>query len=66
MNTSSKMIAMILSGRQPSYDDIANRAFEIYCANGKPEGRDHEHWRRAEEELARRSRVNQLTLAARL
>jgi hypothetical protein len=30
---------------------IARRAYEIYEAEGRPEGRDEAHWRRAEAEL---------------
>lgn len=32
-------------------DDIARRAFEIWERNGRPEGRDQEHWDQAEKEL---------------
>ena len=32
-------------------DQIAERAFEIWEHEGKPQGRDREHWERAEAEL---------------
>ena len=32
-------------------DQIAERAFEIWEHEGKPDGRDQEHWERAEAEL---------------
>ncbi len=33
------------------YEDIARRAYQIWLKDGRPEGRDREHWLRAEEEL---------------
>jgi hypothetical protein len=33
------------------HERIARRAYEIYVAEGMPEGRDAEHWKQAEEEL---------------
>ncbi len=33
------------------HDAIARRAYEIYERNGRPEGRDAEHWRQAEAEI---------------
>lgn len=39
------------------HDAIARRAYEIYEANGRAEGRDAEHWAQAEAEvLAKRAR----------
>ncbi len=35
-----------------SRDQIAERAFEIWEKEGHPDGRDQEHWQRAEAELA--------------
>lgn len=35
-----------------SRHQIAERAFEIWEKEGQPEGRDQEHWQRAEAELA--------------
>ena len=32
---------------------IRERAFQIWLEEGKPDGRDHEHWRRAESEMDR-------------
>jgi hypothetical protein len=34
-------------------DLVAVRAYEIYLEEGRPEGRDLEHWTRAESELLR-------------
>jgi len=34
-------------------DLVAARAYEIYLEEGRPEGRDLEHWTRAEAELLR-------------
>lgn len=39
------------------HDAIARRAYEIYEANGRPAGREAEHWAQAEREVrAERSR----------
>ncbi len=38
--------------RRPSYDEIAMRAYAIYEREGRPEGRDVEHWLQAETELS--------------
>jgi hypothetical protein len=35
---------------QPSRDAIAERAYQIWEAAGRPSGRDKEHWRQAEAE----------------
>ncbi len=34
-----------------TYDQISQRAFEIWEREGKPEGCEQEHWLRAEHEL---------------
>ena len=34
-----------------TYQDISKRAFEIWEQQGKPEGKEQEHWLQAEEEL---------------
>ena len=36
--------------------EIAERAHQIWESEGRPEGKDREHWGRAEEELKRRDR----------
>ena len=36
------------------HDVIAMRAYELYLGDGAPEGRDLEHWLRAESELRER------------
>jgi len=37
--------------QQPSQEDVAIRAWEIWEQEGRPEGRSAEHWNRAQEEL---------------
>jgi hypothetical protein len=37
----------------PKYEDIAERAYQIWEDEGQPHGKDEEHWQRAEEELRR-------------
>ena len=39
---------------KPSRDQIARRAYEIWLANGCPQGQDEYNWLRAETELAGR------------
>jgi hypothetical protein len=36
----------------PTLEDIARRAYEIYESEGRPSGRDVEHWVQAETELS--------------
>lgn len=38
-----------------SNDDIARRAYEIYVAEGRPNGREVEHWKQAEKEITAQS-----------
>jgi Protein of unknown function (DUF2934) len=38
-------------GVAPTAEKIAARAYEIWRANGCPQGRDKEHWLQAEREL---------------
>lgn len=33
------------------HEEIAQRAYEIYLAEGRPDGRHLEHWQRAQTEL---------------
>jgi Protein of unknown function (DUF2934) len=35
----------------PTDKEIKNRAYEIWERNGRPEGREDEFWRQAEQEL---------------
>jgi len=44
-----------LATQSPSHDEIARRAFAIYDAEGRPQGRAAEHWERAEQELLEQS-----------
>jgi hypothetical protein len=41
----------------PSNDAIEQRAYELWQAEGCPEGRQLEFWLRAEQELSEKSRV---------
>ncbi len=36
---------------QPSHADIAQRAHQIWESEGRPHGRDQDHWHRAEREI---------------
>jgi hypothetical protein len=36
---------------EPSHSDIANRAYQIWEREGRPHGRDQDHWHNAEREL---------------
>ena len=45
--------------REPSHDDIARRAYQLYEARGGEPGRDWEDWLQAEEQL----RVTRVALA---
>lgn len=40
---------------QPSHSDIANRAYQIWEREGRPHGRDQDHWHSAERELGNTS-----------
>jgi len=35
----------------PTHEEIALRAYQIWEQEGRPPGRDHEHWKLAEQEL---------------
>jgi hypothetical protein len=37
--------------REPTEQEIKNRAYEIWERNGRPEGKEEEFWRLAEQEL---------------
>jgi len=41
-----------------SHEVIAMRAYELYLGDGAPQGRDVEHWLRAESELRERASRN--------
>ena len=34
-----------------THEEIARRAYELWCAEGRPEGRQHDHWLAAERSL---------------
>jgi hypothetical protein len=36
---------------EPTYEEIAARAYDVWIAAGRPEGRDHENWMEAERQL---------------
>ncbi len=42
------------AGGAPQPDDIARRAYEIYCERGGEHGRDMDDWLQAESELKQR------------
>jgi len=39
---------------EPTQEEIAAKAYELFQQDGSTDGRDLEHWLRAEEELKRR------------
>lgn len=43
--------ACILFAMTITYEQIAQRAYEIWNKEGRPDGKAHEHWLRAEQEL---------------
>lgn len=43
--------------KRPDLDAVAQRAYEIFEREGRPHGRDVEHWLRAEAELSSGARV---------
>lgn len=40
-----------MTARNPEPDSVAERAYSIWEEEGRPHGRDHAHWHRAEREL---------------
>ena len=49
--------SMLSQSTNPTANDIARRAFELYCERGCQEGRDVEDWLQAERELRQMARV---------
>jgi hypothetical protein len=49
--------------KQPTREQIEQRAYEIYLQEGGADGRAEEHWLRAESELLAESRVTRPTAA---
>jgi DUF2934 family protein len=45
--------AAALQSHAPSRDDVARRAFELYCERGGQDGHDVQDWLDAEQELRR-------------
>ena len=43
--------AATIPGAAPSRDDVARRAFELYCQRGRQDGHDLQDWLQAEQEL---------------
>lgn len=39
---------------EPTHEDIAMRAYELYIERGREPGREHEDWSRAERELRKK------------
>lgn len=50
-------MAKTLDQKRPAHDEIARRAYAIFEQEGRPEGRDMEHWLRAEAQLAAASQT---------
>ena len=48
-------MAKTLEQERPSHDEIARRAYAIFEQQGRPEGREMEHWLEAEAQLTRGS-----------
>src|SRR5205085_10732844 len=48
----------------PTHDEIAAQAYEIYLREGCVEGRDMDHWLRAEAELRARANGNGATFSS--
>lgn len=42
-------------GAAASADDVARRAYEIYEGEGRPQGRQLQHWTQAQRELSSRA-----------
>lgn len=40
-----------MNPKRPSEDDIARKAYELWEAEGRPEGRDIAHWHQAERNI---------------
>jgi len=43
--------AATIAAGVPSRDDVARRAFELYCQRGRQDGHDLQDWLQAEQEL---------------
>ena len=54
MSTMSNGKAAAASGSEPSHEDIAARAYELYLARGSLDGYSEEDWLLAEAELRRK------------
>lgn len=50
---------------RPSHDEIARRAYELWCAEGRPDGREHDHWLAAERSLIIEMKPAQSSMARR-
>jgi len=53
-SASSNGKAAVASGSEPSHEDIAARAYELYLARGSLDGYSEEDWLLAEAELRRK------------
>ena len=52
MSKSERKHQDLATPREAPYEEIAQRAFEIYCASGYEDGCSDKHWFQAEQELA--------------
>jgi hypothetical protein len=49
--TASAPRSVTPSSASPTHEQVAKRAYEIWVAKGRPQGKDVENWRQAEREL---------------
>jgi hypothetical protein len=54
--SSDSAVASTIADAEPSHDEIAQRAYGIYCERGREHGHDLGDWLDAERELRNRSR----------
>ena len=56
--TASKAATVpVTAAAEPTQEEIAAKAYELFLQDGSTDGRDLEHWLRAEEELKRRKTI---------
>ena len=53
--SSSKPVSSVFNG--DFEEQVRRRAYEIYESQGRPHGRDQEHWQQAEAEVRGRTRT---------
>ncbi len=55
--TAAKTKATTAADSIPTYEQVSQRAYEIWVAKGYPQGKDMENWQQAEAELMKGSLV---------